>query len=225
MNSKEKSILILLGGTWHDFDGYASAMKVVFGAEGYRVESTYNLDVLTRLDQAGCDLVLSYTCLTKHRQGYDDTGPEKLTDEQVYGLSRWVQQGGALLAAHAATVTGDTNPLLGRLLGGVFISHPEPFSFTVLPLSARHPITNGILAFEVHDEFYIQEYDPSVEIHMTAIHQDVAYPMVWSRSEGNGRVAAVAPGHFPAVWTNPTYQRLMLQTAGWLIQGNTNVPS
>ena len=218
MNSNKKSVLILLGGMWHDFDGFTSVMKPVFEAVGYRVESTYDLDVLRRLEQAGCDLLLSYTCLSSHRQGYADTGPEKLTDDQVSGLTRWVQQGGGLLAAHAATVIGDSSPRLGRLLGGVFLSHPEPFAFTVTPSSGEHPITAGIPAFEVLDEFYIQEYDPSVEIHMASMYQEVAYPMVWSRTEGSGRVACVAPGHFPDVWNHPTYQRLMLQTAGWLLK-------
>jgi type 1 glutamine amidotransferase len=69
------------------------------------------------------------------------------------------------------------------------------------------------MAFEILDEFYIQKYDPCVEIHMIALYQGVAYPMVWSRTEGNGRVACVAPGHFSHFWSHPSYQRLMLQTA------------
>lgn len=216
MNTNGKSVLILLGGMSHDFDGFTSVMKPVFEAEGYRVNSTYNLDVLRRLDRAGYDLLLSYTCLSKHRQGYDDSGPEKLDDDQISGLISWVQQGGALLATHAATVTGNSSPQLGRLFGGVFLSHPEPFTFTVYPLSIEHPITTGVQAFEVLDEFYIQEYDPSIQVHMAAVYQETAYPMVWSRPEHNGRVAVVAPGHFPEVWEHPAYQRLILQSAGWL---------
>jgi type 1 glutamine amidotransferase len=202
---------------WHDFDGFANAMKPVFEAEGCKVEATYDLDVLIRLDRAGYDLVLSYTCLFKHRERYDDTGPEKLTDDQVRALTRWVRSGRALLAAHAATCIGDSTLDLGALFGGVFVSHPEPFTFTVYPLSGEHPITAGIQAFDVHDEFYIQKYDPSVAIHMAAIYQNVAYPMVWSRPEVKGRVAHVAPGHFPEVWNHAAYQRLMLQTASWLV--------
>jgi type 1 glutamine amidotransferase len=215
---KKKTVLILLGGMWHDFDGFTSVMKSFFEAEGYHAESTYDLDILRHLGQVDCDLLLSYTCLSKHRQGYADAGPEKLTDDQVSGLTRWVRQGGALLAAHAATVIGDSSPRLGRLLGGVFLSHPEPFAFTIYPLSGEHPITSGIPAFEVVDEFYIQEVDPAVNIHMVALYQGVAYPMAWSRTAGKGRVACVAPGHFPHVWNNPLYQRLMLQTAGWLAE-------
>jgi type 1 glutamine amidotransferase len=215
---KKRFVLILLGGMWHDFDAYAAAMQPVFETAGYRVEATYDLDTLGRLDQVGCDLLLSYTCLTKHRPGFADAGPEKLTGAQVAGLRRWVRQGGALLGAHAATVIGDSSPHLGRLFGGVFLSHPEPFAFTIYPLSGEHPITSGLPAFEVLDEFYIQQVDPGVTIHMVALYQGAAHPMVWSRVAGRGRVACVAPGHFPHVWNNPAYQRLMLQTANWLLK-------
>ena len=218
MTSKKKSVLILLGGMWHDFNGYVNAIRPVFEADGYRVDSIYDLDVLKRLDQTDCDLLISYTCFSKHTRGTVDTSPEKLDDDQVSGLLRWVQQGGALLGAHAATVTGDSNPHLGKLFGGVFVSHPEPFTFTVYPLSVKHPIITGIQAFDIHDEFYIQEYDPSVQVLMAAIYQGGIYPMVWCRPELKGRVAIVAPGHFPAVWEHPNYQRLILQSAAWLTQ-------
>jgi type 1 glutamine amidotransferase len=44
----------------------------------------------------------------------------------------------------------------------------------------------------------------------------VAYPMVWSRTEGNGRVAHIAMGHDVKVWNLQPYQRLMLQAIDWL---------
>jgi type 1 glutamine amidotransferase len=213
-----KSILILLGGMWHDFAGFANTMKPVYENAGYCVSVTYDLDILTRLDHEVYTLILSYTCFTRHREGYDDTGPEKMTEAQVAGLTHWVRNGGGLLAAHAATAIGDSSPELGDLFGGVFISHPEPFSFTVAPMYGVHPIAANIPAFTVHDEFYIQKYDPSVEIHMVANYQGMAYPMVWSRLEDLGRVAHIAPGHFPEVWLNPVYQRLMLQAAAWLTE-------
>jgi type 1 glutamine amidotransferase len=216
---REKSILILAGGMWHDFAGFTQVMQSLFEAQGCRLAVTDDLNVLTQLDRQGCDLLLNYTCLFKHRPGYDDHGPEKFTTDQVAGLTTWVQAGGGFLAVHASTSMGDSGPELGKLIGGVFLSHPEPFKFTVLPLFGEHPITAGIQAFQIQDEFYLQKYDPAVQIHMVAEYQNVAYPMVWSRSEGRGRVAHIAPGHFPEVWNHHVYQQLLLQTAGWLVQG------
>ena len=79
---------------------------------------------------------------------------------------------------HAASVLGDSDDTLEKLLGGAFIEHTPQCIFTVLPLSSQHPITAGIDAFEVVDELYIERYHPSVTIQMIAIHEQVAYPLV-----------------------------------------------
>lgn len=214
MSPDRKSVLILLGGTYHDFEGFHASLKSVFEALGWQVRATYDLDILARLVETGCDLVLSYTCLTE-RQGEMPT-PERLTDEQVAGLASWVQAGGAFLAVHAATVTGDSHPAYAELLGGAFLRHPPAFSFTVYPLAVEHPIIAGIDAFEVSDEFYIQKVDQGVQVHMLALYEGKAHPMVWSKLAGQGRVAHIAMGHSTAVWELPEFRQLLVQAAEWL---------
>jgi type 1 glutamine amidotransferase len=218
MEIPDKRLLILLGGLYHDFDGFARAMTSLFATEGWSVETTYDLDVLTHLDKANYQVVLSYTCLSKNRPEQEKATPERLTEEQVRGLVGWVQNGGALLAAHCGTVVGESHPDLGRLLGGKFISHPAPFSFTIYPLFGKHPIIEDIPAFDVHDEFYIEQCESYVDMHMIAVHEGVAHPMVWSKQESAGRVVHVAPGHFPEVWNLLPYQRLMIQAVNWLTE-------
>jgi len=161
--------------------------------------------------------VLSYTSFYDQTEGQAEEIPAGLDDTQLIGLIRWVQCGGALLAVHCATVMGNTDPTFAQLLGGSFTSHPEPYNFMVYPMAGEHPITAGIDAFAVHDEFYIEKFDPSVDIHMVAIERSVAHPMVWSKEERRGRVVHIAMGHFPEVWNNPTYQKLLLQSLDWLV--------
>jgi type 1 glutamine amidotransferase len=214
---ERKNVLLILGGTWHDFDGFAATMQPVFERAGYTVEATYELEALTRLDQIGCKVVLLYTCLTEQQE---DGRPATLkhNDAQVAALVEWVRNGGGLLAAHAATVAGQSSPALRALMGGAFVTHPPAFAFTVYPLYREHPITAGIEAFTVHDELYVQEYNADVEVHAITVDRGVAYPMVWSRSEGRGRVVHVAPGHGPEVWSLKPYQHLMQQALDWLTQ-------
>ena len=216
MTSNGKHILILLGGLWHDFDGFAGAMGSLLEPHGFQVEATYDLDSLSHLDENHYDLVLSYTCLSPHREGFNDTGPESLTDSQTNSLVNWIRSGGALLAVHAATVIGESDPALGELIGGVFVSHPPPFTFTVYPIFGGHPITAGIEAFAVRDEFYMETHTSAVQVHMVAFDRGVAYPMTWSKTEGRGRVVHIAPGHSREVWDLAPYQRLLLQAINWL---------
>jgi len=220
MTLSSKRVLILLGGQWHDFDGFASTMQSLLESHGMQVESTYDLDTLLHLDENQYEVVLSYTCLTSDENGSREPGPDRLTKPQIDGLASWIRNGGALLAAHAATVIGESDPALGELIGGVFVSHPPPFTFTVYPMFGEHPITAGMEAFTVYDEFYIERHTPDVQVHMVAFDRGIAYPMAWSRIEGQGRVAHIAPGHSQRVWELKPYQQLLLQAIEWLTESN-----
>lgn len=213
-----KRILLLLGGQWHDFDGYAGAVRSLLEPRGAQVEAIYDLDRLLHLQENAYDLVISYTCLTHDEDGTGTAGPDRFTTPQIEGLAGWVRQGGAFLAAHAATVVGESDPALVELIGGAFVSHPPQFAFTVYPVFEEHPITAGIEAFTVHDEFYVETHTPDVRVHMVALDRGVAYPMVWSRRDGQGRVAHIAPGHSRAVWDLEPFQKLLVQTVEWLIE-------
>lgn len=207
-------ITLLLGGTYHDFTGFADVMTPFLQSSAYEVEVTDDPAILSALGDNGTDLLVLYTCLggtrDEHVEGTD------FTSDQVSSLVDWIQRGGALVALHASSVCGVKNRKMRRLLGGFFIMHPPGIlSFTVTPASRDHPITRGLEAFEVSDEFYVQSHDETVEIHMTAVYQDISHPMVWSRVEGKGRVVHIAPGHDRRTWVLPAYRRLLLQSLQW----------
>lgn len=212
----DKRVLLVLGGIYHDFEGFAAWAKPLLAENGYLLEATYDLDMLTRLDGSDYDVVMIYTSLSTHREGQDDTHPEFFSDEQTKALADWVSSGGALLPVHAATVAGRENLRQKRLMGAVFIEHPPQHTFTVYPLLPEHALTAGVGAFSVTDEFYIQEYEPSLDVHMVAIDRGKAYPMVWTKAEGEGRVAYVAMGHDQGVWDLAPYGKLMIQALDWL---------
>lgn len=212
-----KRILIILGGMWHDFDGFTGTVVPMLESAGHTVMTTFDLDRLAGLGQSGVDVVMSYTSLSRHREGKDDTGPETLSEAQVGGLAAWVrEEGGGVVSVHAATVSGHPNPAMRQLLGAVFVSHPPQYSFMVYPMGREHAVTSGVGAFSVMDEFYVQDYDADIEVHMVAMDRSVVYPMVWSKHEGAGRVAGVAMGHSEAVWQLPQYQQLLRQAVGWV---------
>ena len=212
----DKQILLILGGTFHDFDGFADTIRPTLQDNGYQIHATYNLNELLTLNESNFNVVIFYTCFGSARQ--DGERPPGPTPMQTDALVKWVRAGGGLLAAHAATVTGQTNPEFAQLVGGAFISHPPQFNFTVYPMFQEHPITKGVESFTVFDEFYMQNYDPVVEIHAAAVDRGVAYPTVWSKPEGAGRVAHIALGHSARVWALSAYQQLMSQAVDWLVE-------
>jgi uncharacterized protein len=207
--------LLFLGGTWHDFDGFANWLTTFLGEDGCTVEAVHDLERQKQVEAESPGLVVDYTCLSETRE---DGSPaiQRMTDENANALAAWVQKGGALLALHAATVAAQSSPVFRRLVGGVFIKHPPACSFTVYPLYGEHPITAGIQAFSVYDELYIARTEPDVQVHLVTCHEEFAYPLAWSRSEGLGRVAYLALGHDRRVWELPEYGKLVQQMVTWL---------
>jgi hypothetical protein len=60
MSLSGKRVLILLGGQWHDFAGFASVMQPLLESHGLQVETTYDLDMLLHLAET------SMTCIELH---------------------------------------------------------------------------------------------------------------------------------------------------------------
>ena len=212
----KRSALLLLGGTWHDFDGFAGTVIPLLASQGWQVTTTYNPERLRFLVDDHIALVISYTCFSRREDQPQLPGPYRLSETQLAALTNWVHAGGALLALHAATVLGESDAALGALLGGVFVEHPPEHSFTVYPLYNTHPLTEGLSAFTVRDELYFERCYPDVQIHWVAIDRGVAYPVVWSKTEGHGRVVHIALGHSAAVWNLEAYRKLLLAAVSWL---------
>jgi type 1 glutamine amidotransferase len=210
--------LILLGALYHDFEGFTAYVTPLLQAAGFEVQNTYDMDELLTLSQRGYDLVVSYTDLGQYRDGRTSVGAAFLTEAQAQAWTDWVRTGGRVLGVHGATVRGtQPNAMLKSLLGARFIEHPPQFSFMVYPVLPSHPITEGVEAFALKDEFYMQEFESGLDVHMIALDRGLAYPMVWTRTEGHGRVAYIAMGHSGQVWNLPPYTKLVTQAVSWLM--------
>lgn len=214
MSAPIQTMLLLLGGIYHDFEGYREIMTPVFQKNGYQVRATYDFDMLLEAELQQVDVVVLNTCLGGPRKN----GPwaADLNAAQTAALVAWVQAGGGLLGLHAASVIGEGGQRLRRLLGGYFVEHPPEAEFTVMPMYRTHPITRGVEAFTVQDELFVNAYEADIAIHMVAQHRRVCHPLVWTRREGAGRVAYIGIGHSEKVWTLPAYQQLVTQALAWL---------
>jgi type 1 glutamine amidotransferase len=131
----------------------------------------------------------------------------------------FVRDGGGLLLLHAGTCYKDL-PEMRRVTGGAFLNHPEPCVVTIEPKD-RHPLTADVNVFAETDEHYfvsLDAGDADVFLHSRSAHG--VQPAGWTRTEGNGRVCALTPGHNPAVWLNAEFQKLLLNVLGWTAKLN-----
>lgn len=135
------------------------------------------------------------------------------TNEQAF--TQYVQGGRGLLAVHSGTAGYEKNTVLRRLLGGVFVSHPEQCPVTT-HVQTGHPLTEGSDSFIVKDEHYVMELDdPQAEVFMTTTSEHGEQPGGWTRTEGKGRVCVLTPGHNLEVWQHPSFQTLLHNALRW----------
>jgi type 1 glutamine amidotransferase len=158
----------------------------------------YQLVVLTKSN---------HVSFTDHR--------EWMTDNVQAAFLEYVRKGNGLLAIHSGTASYQETPVLRSLLGGVFTHHPEQCAVT-MDLESDHPLTIGVSPFTIKDEHYFMEMgDPHVDVFMTTRSEHGEQPGGWRRTEGNGRVAVLTPGHNLEVWSHPSYQALIVNALHW----------
>lgn len=147
----------------------------------------------------------------------------RISPPAFHRLEAFVQNGGGILAIHAATASfKETQPYFD-ILGGRFIEHGPVTTFEAgrvkggpSGLNAGLDLFTGIESFTVRDELYIHELQPGNQIHFIARHEGQDIPVVWTRRFGQGRVCYACPGHRSATMNNPAYQEVLRKGLQWV---------
>ncbi len=129
-------------------------------------------------------------------------------------LDTYVNNGGGILATHAATASFKQTLPYFKILGGRFIGHGRVERFQVKKL--KDGVFDEISDFEVRDELYIHELEPDIEVHFTAKHEGKDVPVVWTYRYGKGKVCYAVPGHTTGTMYNETYQEILLHGLKWI---------
>ena len=86
---------------------------------------------------------------------------------------------------------------------------------TVEPLGG-HPLTAGSGPFTLVDEHYMMELDDTgADVYVTTTSEHGTQPGGWTRTEGEGRVCVLTPGHNVEVWGHPSFQALLTNGLRW----------
>lgn len=143
-----------------------------------------------------------------------------LTAEKATAFSEYVRRGNGLVAIHSGTSRYENLPAMHALLGGAFVRHPDPCAVTLEPVKL-HPVANDVESFTVRDEHYVMSplaTDADVFLQSRSAHG--VQPAGWTRTEGEGRVCVLTPGHEVEVWLNPVFQKLLLNALRWAAKMN-----
>lgn len=145
-----------------------------------------------------------------------DTTPW-MTEKIEAAFVDYVRNGKGLLVVHAGTAGYQDAAMLRGLMGGVFDRHPAQCEVTITPLEG-HPLAAGSVPFTMRDEHYFMLVDdPGVDHFVTTSSEHGVQSGGWRRTEGNGRVCVLTPGHNVDVWLHPSYQTLLRNGLRWCL--------
>jgi len=200
----------------HSFDDRTRQIEAALGDD---VAVTVSTEFADLESLAGYDAVVDYVT---------DSG---FTDAQLDELRSFVADGGGYVPIHcAADLTSyidedgafasrdEPVPTLRELIGGHFVDHPEQSTFGV-GVVADHPVMDGVEDFEVYDEPYQVDYDADrVRVLARMDHPDLptAYPVVWVREHGDGRVCYSSLGHTEESFDAPSHRRILRNAVRWV---------
>lgn len=189
---------------------------------------------------AGFDAVIFYTTGNLTETGTD--GQPAMTEAGKKSLFDWVKSGKGFVGLHSASDTFHTpknskdgpEPFI-CLLGGEFITHGAQQVATNKVIDKKFPgFEKAGDSFTFNEEWYsLKNFNPDMHV-LTVIetanmigepYQRPPYPTTWARKEGKGRVYYTALGHRDDVWTNLTFQNMLIGAIQWATcEANAAIP-
>lgn len=197
--------------------------------------SKFSLDYLNQFDT-----VVFYTTGNLLSPGNDKQPP--MTEEGKEALFDYVRGGKGFVGLHSACDTFHTNNESKKgperyvnhgkdadpyvcFIGGEFIIHGAQQKAVNKVINPKFPgFEEAGDSFEFHEEWYsLKDFNPDIHA-LTVIdspsmkgkmYERPPYPTGWARREGKGRVYYTAMGHREDIWTNATFQNIVVGAIRW----------
>lgn len=149
----------------------------------------------------------------------------KLEGDAEKAVQAFVEDGGGLVALHGATASFGNSKVWLNLTGGRFAGHaPGTYDLLINVTDKDHPIVAGIEPFTVNDEEYTYKFAEGVKRHVIGQFRErpAKSPeknnnndILWTIEAGKGRVFHCGLGHDVKAWSNPSFQKLVMQGVHW----------
>ncbi len=210
------------------------------GGEKWEFEFSKDGSKFTPEYLAQFDTIIFYTTGDLTKPGNDKQPP--MTDAGKQAIFDYVKSGKGFIGLHSASDTfhtaneskkgpdryenhgEDADPYI-CFLGGEFIIHGAQQEATNKVINNKFPgFETAGDSFTMKEEWYSLK-DFREDLHCLTVidspamkgpmYDRPAYPTTWARAEGKGRVYYSALGHRDDVWTNETFQNMLVGAIRW----------
>jgi type 1 glutamine amidotransferase len=150
-----------------------------------------------------------------------------INEQQRMELLDFVRGGKGFVAAHTGLTAFESWPAFGQMLGATYGGHLYTGPGRVISEQPANPIVKHWgSAFEYNDEFYrasalsrddvdvLLRFDPA-SAPSSKLPQDGDFPLVWTKTYGQGRVVYSSLSHSTEAWDVRNLQLMMLEAIKW----------
>ncbi len=206
--SSVRQALVIFGG-WegHEPEKTAEIVAARLRDQNFSVELTpcCNQDVsqVARLELESYDLIVPVW-------SWGSKQPEAM--ERVFQA---VEAGTGLATFHGG-IDWFADREYSYLIGGSFLFHPPGMRrYRVHIEPGKHPITAGLVDFEVETEQYYFHVDPGNTVLTTTRFDNIIMPNTWTKTYGKGRVFYCSLGHTPDQVQQVEAMELLCRGMAW----------
>jgi type 1 glutamine amidotransferase len=196
---------------------------------GLEVMATKDGTIFTPEGLAPYDALMFYTTGNLTQPGTDKTPPMPANGKDV--LLKAIADGKGFVGSHCCSDTfhssgANVDPFI-RMVGGEFVAHGKQQKAKIRVATKDFPSTKGLSDFELFEEWYAHKnYAPDMHIILVQetagmegdMYMQAPYPETWARMHGKGRVFYTSMGHREDVWTNKSFQQILLGGLAWALK-------
>ncbi|GBD35230.1 hypothetical protein HRbin36_00337 [bacterium HR36] len=221
-------------------DQLSHAEKIVTALgeqHGFEVVCTKDGRVFIPEEIAKYDAFFFYTTGDLTQPGNDKNPPMSPAGKKAFLDA--IHQGKGFIGSHCAADTfhspgkrDENQPPEQRdpyivMLGGEFIVHGAQQKARMHVVSRPFPALKGIDEFILYEEWYaLKNFAPDLHVILVqdtqgmqgAMYQRPPFPATWARPYGQGRVFYTSMGHREDVWTNETFQKILVSGILWALR-------
>ncbi len=193
---------------YHPFAPLTQVLEELLSDRGLELKFTEDRNELENENLSQYDALISYV----------ESWDQSLPAAQMQSLLDFIVSGKRLFGIHCGI--SYANPEYYQLFGAQFVGHPPFQEISVKISGGDHPLTKGLVDFQIEDELYMFKFADlsQLKVLIEGEFEGKAYPLAWEKPAGAGALLYLALGHDQCAFGNKMFQTALLNGALWAVK-------
>ncbi|NKB65783.1 MAG: hypothetical protein GKR89_01860 [Candidatus Latescibacteria bacterium] len=198
----KRGLIIWGGWNGHTPERLADRLKGLLEVEDYSIDSTSHFGALLDEDLPAYDVIVPIWSCGVRSKPY------------MRVLLECIGAGTGFASFHGG-INWFEDEEYYSMMGGSYIEDRRPVEFTVKISDQSSPITSEVESFNLEDELYFVQIDPTCKVLCSTRFEGTEIPITWTKSHGDGRVFYTSLAHEYSNATSKEVTKLIVNGIKW----------